>query len=280
MSSHQTNGLLGDRPSNINIAAANNRLPLQPAQTPQPLTTPSSYTPNHTSQYHHTAATPTASHPGLSRGATFGGIGTQNFNAQSHSLQYGSGFQQPSHTAAHQQHRNPAQASGVAYKAPNPIEVWHLPGPVNFNIPADIRNQFHTDAQGHVLFYTAPPIAAEVDEKTKLKHSPAYLAFRARQQKETNGTKRGADEDAATSGAEQEGNGEAKRAKTIAAEKLVDEALTSVNNLLADATVKQFKQLYGEEGWSDALRVHLDIVAKAQEAAGSRLQERKRVELA
>jgi hypothetical protein len=91
--------------------------------------------------------------------------------------------------SAHAPHGPP-----VAYKAPNPIEVWHLPEAANQSIPADVRAQFQRDAHGRVLFFTAPPAPPgplpgdgedeKKEERGELRHSTAYLAFRARQLRE------------------------------------------------------------------------------------------------
>jgi len=64
--------------------------------------------------------------------------------------------------------------------------VFYLPDTANAAIPADIREQFQTDAHGRILFFTAPPIpdADEADEKKKLAHTPKYLAWKARQMRE------------------------------------------------------------------------------------------------
>jgi chromatin structure-remodeling complex subunit RSC1/2 len=49
----------------------------------------------------------------------------------------------------------------ATYKAPQPIETWSLHDAANNNIPPDIREQFLTDDQGRVLFFTAPPVEFE-----------------------------------------------------------------------------------------------------------------------
>jgi chromatin structure-remodeling complex subunit RSC1/2 len=256
MSSHQTNGYAGDRPSNINIAAANNQMPLQTTQTPQPLTTPSAFAPSHVSQYHQASASPAIGHQSLNRTSSFGTSTAQTFNPP-HAQQY---------TTAQQslaQHRGPAGAPPVTYKAPSPVEVWHLPDAANSNIPPEIRAQFQTDSHGRVLFFTAPPSAPpEIDDKKKLKHSPAYLAFRARQARERmqNGSAKRSveqEEEASSRGAERR-DSDPKRVKTtVDIGEIGERAVTAVSEMLADATVEQFKALYGEDKWEEALAMHL-----------------------
>jgi chromatin structure-remodeling complex subunit RSC1/2 len=172
--------------------------------------------------------------------------------------------------AQQQAYRQGAQAgNATGYKAPNPVEVWHLPDAANASIPAEIRSQFQTDAHGRVLFFTAPP---QVDNqpKKKLTHSAAYLAFRARKS-QSQAAKRGADDDA-TVGAEQ-ANGESKRARTEDDVEMTDDSsktaqanaiFTNITNYLADATIAQFKQIYGEERWGEAMTKHLQVIANIQ----------------
>jgi chromatin structure-remodeling complex subunit RSC1/2 len=178
------------------------------------------------------------------------------------------------------QHRGPAQAPPVTYKAPSPVEVWHLPDAANASIPADIRAQFQTDAQGRVLFFTAPPVApSEAEEKRKLAHSPSYLAFRARQMRERaeRAEKRLAEEEvAATVGAEQSGT-QPKRARTedlSSVGELGDKAISFINSMLADTTISQLKMLYGDQ-WEKAVNVQMRIVTEAQQKVGTKLREQE-----
>jgi len=177
-----------------------------------------------------------------------------------------------------QQHRGHPQQSSTTYKEPKAIEVWTLGAShLNAAIPADIRSQFHTDAAGNVLFFTAPPAPVAEPDKKKLTHSPAYLAFRARQQQEktAQANKRPSEpEAAATVGAEKDGS-ETKRARTMdtnVVRSLQDEVLVHINGLLVNATVEEFKELYGEQ-WSTALDLHLKLMAEAQTVTAARLEE-------
>ena len=73
------------------------------------------------------------------------------------------------------------------YKAPNPVEVYHLSDGANSHIPPDIRAQFQCDEQGRVLWFTAPPLntisVAEEAQKNTAGHSIKYLAAKARRDK-------------------------------------------------------------------------------------------------
>lgn len=66
------------------------------------------------------------------------------------------------------------QTSVYNPNAPRPIEVYHLSEAANAAIPQDIRNQFHCDDRGHILFFTAPPLDL-IRPAPKLSHSLKYL---------------------------------------------------------------------------------------------------------
>jgi chromatin structure-remodeling complex subunit RSC1/2 len=285
MANHQPNGYTADRPSSINIAAANNQIPLQPTPLAQPLNTPSSFNQGHTGHYHPSSASPALGHQSLQRSSTFAGTGTPQSFSQSRNQQYATpSHPQQLHTSANnQQHRGPTQAPAASYKAPSPVEVWHLPDAANASIPPDVRSQFHTDAQGRVLFFTAPPVPPPEVKEKRLTHSPGYLAFRARQIRERREqtAKRPAEEEAvATVGAEK-GGIEPKRIRkevdNSSTDSTIEKAMSYMNNMLADATLASFKAMYGEDDWEDALKTHLNIVADAQEEARRKVKEREKL---
>ncbi|OJJ43350.1 hypothetical protein ASPZODRAFT_136195 [Penicilliopsis zonata CBS 506.65] len=62
--------------------------------------------------------------------------------------------------------------------APRPIEVFHLSDAANAAIPLEIREQFHCDDQGHVLFFSTPPMDILPPAQKSLGHSLRYLAAR------------------------------------------------------------------------------------------------------
>ncbi|KAI9879237.1 MAG: hypothetical protein M1830_009168 [Pleopsidium flavum] len=73
-------------------------------------------------------------------------------------------------------------AVGNAYNPPRPIEVYHLSDAANLSIPEDIREQFHRDEHGHVLFFTTPPLDTLPPAKhgEAVGHSVRYLAEKAK----------------------------------------------------------------------------------------------------
>jgi len=83
-----------------------------------------------------------------------------------------------------------------SYNPPRPIEVFHLTDSANNAIPQDIRDQFQQDENGHVLFFTAPPLdASRIPEPlSKLGHSVKYLAKKARMKEEVERKRRERDE--------------------------------------------------------------------------------------
>jgi chromatin structure-remodeling complex subunit RSC1/2 len=76
---------------------------------------------------------------------------------------------------------NRLQAPTPAYNpnAPRPIEVFHLSDTANAAIPPEIREQFHRDDQGHVLFFSTPPLDLVPPARNRLGHSLKYLAAKA-----------------------------------------------------------------------------------------------------
>ena len=74
--------------------------------------------------------------------------------------------------------------------APRPIEVFHLSDAANAAIPADIREQFHCDDYGHVLFFSSPPLDITPSVQQKLGHSLKYLAAKEERRKLVEAQKR------------------------------------------------------------------------------------------
>jgi len=70
------------------------------------------------------------------------------------------------------------------YRDPPPIEVYILPDQANLSIPPEVREQYQRDEQGRVLFFTAPPVAAEDAGSAAKGHSIRYLAAKARRREE------------------------------------------------------------------------------------------------
>lgn len=80
----------------------------------------------------------------------------------------------------------PAAVPANAYNpnAPRPVEVYHLNDAANSAIPADVREEFHTDDQGRVLFFTTPPLDPVAPaSQQKLAHSAKFIAARKERMK-------------------------------------------------------------------------------------------------
>jgi hypothetical protein len=54
----------------------------------------------------------------------------------------------------------------------------------------------------------------------------------------------------------------------------VNVAFTNITNFLADATIAQFKMVYGEERWGEAMSKHLQVIAEIQAERESTRQNR------
>ncbi|KAL3436043.1 hypothetical protein BDV09DRAFT_166184 [Aspergillus tetrazonus] len=85
-----------------------------------------------------------------------------------------------------------AQGAPTLYNsnAPRPVEVFHLSDTANAAIPADIREQFHCDDQGHVLFFSCAPLDIGSAVQQKLGHSLKYLAAKEERRKLVEAKKR------------------------------------------------------------------------------------------
>jgi chromatin structure-remodeling complex subunit RSC1/2 len=127
-----------------------------------------------------------------------------------------------------------------------------------------------------VLFFTAPPQASE--PRAPLLHTAKYLAYKSkRRQLLADKRKR----DAENASAELEARKRAKseevvllRKRTEAAKKA---ALETMEEALAEATVEEFKALYGE-GWREGMERELKALEGKQAEAGLLREERERVE--
>ena len=59
-----------------------------------------------------------------------------------------------------------------------PIEVFHLTDNANASLPASVREHFQHDSQGHVLFFSTPPLNIVRQEGRGLSHSAKYMEAR------------------------------------------------------------------------------------------------------
>jgi chromatin structure-remodeling complex subunit RSC1/2 len=171
------------------------------------------------------------------------------------------------------------QQPQAGYNAPRPIEVWHLPDQANASIPDDIRNQFHCDGHGRVLFFTAPPLATAPAQKKGPAHTAKYLAFKAKrdemlkEKRKRNGGDPNTTAEArkrAKSEETQEANRKIEAAKTA--------ALSQMEDLLADATIREYESLYGAN-WQKKMEEELVLLERKQVEEARRIAERVKLEL-
>lgn len=70
-------------------------------------------------------------------------------------------------------------ANANAYMPPRTVEVYTLRD-ADAQIPAEVREQYHTDDKGQVLFFTAPPLnrphSGIAEESATLGHSVRFLS--------------------------------------------------------------------------------------------------------
>ncbi|KAI9928062.1 hypothetical protein ASPWEDRAFT_173710 [Aspergillus wentii DTO 134E9] len=98
---------------------------------------------------------------------------------------------QPSPYTPYQASRLPVAPPSVYNpNAPRPIEVFHLSDAANSAIPDDIREQFHCDDHGHVLFFSSPPLDIVSSNQQSLGHSLKYLAAREERRRRVEQRKR------------------------------------------------------------------------------------------
>ena len=147
--------------------------------------------------------------------------------------------------------------------------VFHLPENANQAIPEEIRHEFQQDAQGHVLWWDAPPVDTlpPVKPKSAISHTAKYLADKIRARKAT-GEKRKAE------GLPEKEEGQPERPAKWAKEdpdggfqsqikELTVKALWKWNDQLQAGTDKIYKSLYGEH-WEEGKKIELEKSAKLQ----------------
>jgi len=161
------------------------------------------------------------------------------------------------------------------YNPPRAVEVYTLADQANAAIPAEIRNQFHTDEYGKVIFFTAPPLDANPipEDVQHLGHSLRYLADKARS-KEADEKKRKARE----AKLEAEATARVKRMKEDTDSKqkfLVSQKLKALDvwqSKMKESTDEMYKELYGED-WEQIRDRDLVKLATAQEDAYKQKKE-------
>jgi chromatin structure-remodeling complex subunit RSC1/2 len=176
-------------------------------QQPSQMAAGHQYTPRH--PQHSASPVPAYNPSSYTPAATYPSYGTPSQNPQSlHQHQhdhrqyaqphYGStpasnyGYQQPQqhaahlhHNSSHRQHYNSVytgRGAAALLDSSRQAEVYILQDKDNFAIPEDIRNQYHTDDQGHIMFFSTPPLdnnKPPIGMTPTLGHSAKYLAWKA-----------------------------------------------------------------------------------------------------
>ncbi|KAB8236731.1 putative RSC complex subunit (RSC1) [Aspergillus alliaceus] len=139
---------------------------------------------------------------------------------------------------------------GAVYNpnAPRPIEVFHLSDAANAAIPEDIREQFHCDNQGHVLFFSSPPLDIIPPFQQKLGHSLKYLAVKEERRRLVETKKRKEREE----WVEQDKRAKRQRANEEAAlvarvESLTTKAISTMVDHIGAGTEMLYKFLYRDQ---------------------------------
>jgi chromatin structure-remodeling complex subunit RSC1/2 len=132
--------------------------------------------------------------------------------------------------------------------APRPIEVFHLSDAANAAIPEDIREQFHCDDQGHLLFFSSPPLDIVPPVQQKLGHSLKYLAAKEERRKLVEAKKRKEMEERV----EREQRAKRQRADEETAladrvESLTTKALDTMTDHIVTGTGMIYKALYHDQ---------------------------------
>ncbi|MCJ1391941.1 hypothetical protein MMC18_004808 [Xylographa bjoerkii] len=169
--------------------------------------------------------------------------------------------------------------------AQRPVEVYNLSDSANAAIPDDIREQFQRDEQGHVLFFTTPPldILPPTKKGEALGHSVKYIAAKLRRNHEMK-MKREAEE------AERASTEVQRKKQKLQEDIRLAEDLDSLETKALKAFIKEmdegtdqiYKRDYGDR-WQEAKMLDTQRLKKAQEKAQAlktllEENERKRAE--
>lgn len=166
----------------------------------------------------------------------------------------------------------------------------------NAQIPEDIREQFHRDEKGRVLFFTSPPVdtLAPTKKGDAVGHSLKYMAEKLRRadiikRKKADLLNKKTDEAMdVDQPALKKPKQEEDEVKQEDVEKLRDRALLMLINQMNEGTDEIYKDMYGDE-WEEGKKYELEKLAalqaehRRQEAAREeherQVLERERIEL-
>jgi len=164
---------------------------------------------------------------------------------------------------------------GNAYNPPRPVEVYHLSDAANLSIPEDIREQFHRDEHGHVLFFSTPPL----DTLPPVKHGQAvgnsvrYLAAKAKRD-EAIKEKRKREQDAVE---EQQSLAKKTKQEEEAAlagqvQVLTGKALQLLVKDMQEGTEGLYRAMLGDK-WEDGMQADKSRLQKVQAEERRRMSE-------
>jgi len=214
-------------------------------------------------QYHQQSASPAPinqSHQYTPQGSTSYGRPHHASTSSSHLDHYST----PQSRYQPQVHQRIPDANVVAQR---PQEVFHLPENANQAIPEHVRHQFQQDANGHILFFTTPPVDTmpPVKPKSALQHSARYMADKIRARRDVRekriaeGLPAEEDEQPTTKKAKQSDDGNLQERT----DDVIVKALSVWNDQMQASTDRIYQSLYGEH-WEEGKRYELEKLARLQ----------------
>ena len=161
------------------------------------------------------------------------------------------------------------RVAGPSVPAQRLPEVGHLPENANLAIPEDMRNQFQQDENGHVLWFTSPPVDTLPPTKphSAIGHTAKYLAEKIRKRKALTEKRK------AEGLAEEEVRQPQPVVKAVRygvegdlqqqINDLTVKALWKWNEQMQEGTDRIYQSLYGEH-WEEGKKYEMEKLAKAQ----------------
>ena len=140
-------------------------------------------------------------------------------------------------------------ASANAYNPPKQVETYTLPDAANASLPQEFKEDFMTDANGRILFFTAPPVQRQ---RVTLQggitgHSLKYLAKKAEDAEKLEAARKKRDLEA-----EEEKAGKRQKREEMVAkahrteQQLAQQALKDFTDRMNAGTKQLYKNWYGE----------------------------------
>lgn len=161
------------------------------------------------------------------------------------------------------------RAAGSNVPAQRLPEVGHLPENANLAIPEDMRNQFQQDENGHVLWFTSPPVDTLPPTKphSAVGHTAKYLAEKIRRRKALTEKRKA---EGVAEGEERPPQSLAKKARRGVdgdlqgqINDLTVKALWQWNEQMQEGTDRIYQSLYGEH-WKEGKKYEMEKLAKVQ----------------